>query len=74
AVANGSYPFSPILNGSLAMIYYPDETAVFISPSVTWSVLQDLDLNVLTQLFIGSEESVFQNAGNVAAASLKWNF
>ncbi|MEX0770173.1 MAG: hypothetical protein WD035_05540 [Balneolaceae bacterium] len=72
--ANGSYPFSPILNGSLAMIYYPDETAVFISPSVTWSVLQDLDLNVLTQLFIGSEESVFQNAGNVAAASLKWNF
>ncbi|MEX0995317.1 MAG: hypothetical protein WD599_07275 [Balneolaceae bacterium] len=72
--ANGTYPFSPIFSGSLAMIYYPDEQAVFISPAVRWSVLQDLDMNVFTQLFAGSEESVFQHAGNVVATSLKWNF
>lgn len=70
----GNYPFSPVWNGSLALIWYPDEEAVFISPSVTYSVAQNLDLNVLTQFFAGSDDSVFSNAGNVVAASLKWNF
>ncbi|WP_340104482.1 hypothetical protein [Rhodohalobacter sp. 8-1] len=70
----GSYPFSPILNGSLAGIYYPDEFAAFLSPSITWSVLQDLDFNILLQIFAGSEDSAFSNAGNVAAGSLKWYF
>lgn len=70
----GSYPFSPILNGSLAGIYYPDESAAFLSPSVTWSVLQNLDLNILLQAFAGSKDSAFSNAGNVVAGSLKWHF
>jgi hypothetical protein len=69
-----SYPFNPLLNGSIAAIYYPDEDAVFISPSITYSLTQNTDLNVLTQLFLGSDDSVFANAGNVVAASLKWNF
>jgi hypothetical protein len=70
----GSYPFSPVWNGSLAAIWYPDESAVFISPSVTHSLTQDIDLNLLAQIFIGSDDSVFANAGSVAAGSLKWNF
>lgn len=69
-----NYPISPIVNGSLAGIYYPDEDAVFISPSITWSVTQNTDFNILTQLFVGSDDSAFSNAGNVVAASLKWNF
>jgi len=69
-----SYSFSPILNGSLSAIVYPDEEALFISPSVTWSLLQDVDLNLLTQIFIGSDDSAFSNAGNVVAGSIKWNF
>lgn len=70
----GSYPFSPVWNGTLAVIWYPDESAVFISPSITRSVTQNTDLNVLAQIFAGSDDSVFSNAGNVVAASLKWNF
>lgn len=70
----GTYPFSPILSGSLAGIYYPDESAAFLSPSITWSVMQNLDLNILFQVFAGSDDSVFSNAGNVFAGSLKWHF
>ena len=70
----GSYPFSPILNGSLAGIYYPDEAAAFLSQSFTWSVIQNLDLNILFQIFLGSDDSAFSNAGNVFAGSLKWHF
>jgi hypothetical protein len=70
----GSYPFNPLLNGSLAAIWYPDEKAVFLSPSVTYSLTQDIDLNLITQLFLGSDDSAFSDAGSVIAASLKWNF
>lgn len=69
-----SYPFNPLLNGSLAAIWYPDEQAAFFSPSVTYSVTQNMDFNMLTQIFVGSDDSAFANAGNVVAASLKWNF
>lgn len=69
-----SYPFSPIFNGSFAAIYYPDESAAFLSPSVNWSVLQNLDLNLLGQLFAGSDDSAFSTAGNVFAASLTWYY
>jgi len=72
--AQGSYPFSPIWNGSLATIYYPDEEALFLSPSVTWSASQDIDINLFTQIFIGGDDSAFSNAGNVVAGSIKWNF
>ncbi|WP_141691489.1 hypothetical protein [Rhodohalobacter halophilus] len=72
--AQATYPFTPIWSGSLAAITYPDEEALFISPSVTWSALQDLDVNLLTQIFIGSADSVFSEAGNVIVGSIKWNF
>lgn len=70
----GSYPFSPLWNGSLSAIWYPDERALFLSPSVNWNVAQNIDLNLLAQLFAGSNDSVFANAGNVVAASITWNF
>ena len=35
----GTYTFSPILSGSLAGIYYLEESAPFLSPSITWSVI-----------------------------------
>jgi len=72
--AQGSYPFTPVWNGSLAVVYYPDEEAVYISPSVSYSVGQNVDFNLITQIFAGSSDSAFSNAGNVVAATLKWNF
>ena len=70
----GSYPFNPVWDGSLALILYPDERAVFISPSITHSLTQDIDVNILAQIFAGSDDSVFSNAGSVIAGSVKWNF
>lgn len=72
--ATASYPFSPVWNGSAAAIWYPDEESIFFSPSLSWSVGQNTDLNILSQIFLGSDSSVFANAGSVVAASLKWNF
>jgi len=71
---SASYPFSPVWNGSLAAIWYPDESAVFISPSITHSLTQNIDLNILAQIFAGSDDSVFANAGTLVAGYVKWNF
>lgn len=70
----GSYPFSPVWNGSLALIWYPDEQALFISPSVTRSLTQNTDLNLIAQIFAGSDDSAFSGAGTLIAGSVKWNF
>lgn len=69
-----SYPFSPIWNGSFATIWYPDEEALFMSPTLGYSIHQNVDINLLTQIFIGSNDSIFGSAGSVAMASVKWSF
>ena len=73
-MTQASYPFSPLWNGSFATIWYPDEEALFLSPALTYSLHQNIDLNLLTQIFLGSSDSVFGSAGSVAMASVKWNF
>lgn len=73
-MSQASYPFSPIWNGSFALIWYPDEEALFFSPTVTHSLHQNIDLNFLSQFFIGSRDSIFGSVGSVAMASVKWNF
>lgn len=73
-MTQASYPFSPVWNGSLAVIGYPDEEALFLSPTVTYSLHQNIDLNLLSQIFIGSRDSIFGSAGSVMMSSVKWNF
>lgn len=68
------YPFSPILNGSMSLMYLPAEEAVFISPSINWSVITNLDLQFVSQVFRGSSDSIFNRAGSAIYFALKWSF
>jgi len=46
-----SYPFTPLINGSLATIYSPVRThALFINPTLTVSVAQNWDLDFVGQI------------------------
>jgi hypothetical protein len=74
ATVQGSYAFSPLLSGTLSLAGYPDERAVFISPSVTRSVTENADLTIVSQHFFGADDSIFSDAGFVVAAMFKWNF
>lgn len=69
-----TYPIHTLVDSTLTAIYYPDEDAVFISPSVTWSVIENLDFQILGQFFAGGDDSAFATAGNVITAQLKYNF
>lgn len=69
-----SYPMGMRHQLSLAGFYYPTESAVFFSPNYSYSVGQNVDLTLLSQIFIASESSLFANAGTTFAALLKWSF
>lgn len=69
-----SYPFTPLCSGSLSTVLYPDEKGMFISPQVSYSAGENLDLQLLSQIFAGSSDSVFSDAGIVVSGSVKWNF
>lgn len=69
-----SYPFSPIVNAGLAGFYYPDGGVYFLSPSADFSILQELDAQILFQLFGGERSGIFAQAPQLMALSLTWNF
>lgn len=69
-----SYPIHPLIDGILTMIGYPDEDSIFISPALRWSVIENLDLEILGQFFIAGDESALARAGDLVTASLKYNF
>jgi len=73
-MTQASYPFSPIWSGSFSGVWYPDEEALFLSPALSYSLHQDIDVNILAQIFMGSRDSIFSSAGSVMMASVKWNF
>lgn len=76
-----SYPVNPLLNLTLAGIYYPDADGYFIGPSATFSVKEDLDLSAFIQLFnvemeFDTQVGKFKRRikQNYVHARLKWNF
>ncbi len=74
ATLSFTYPFSPILNGSVALMYMPDLDAAFISPSISWSIYTNFDLQFVSQVFRGSRNSVFNEAGTALYFALNWSF
>ena len=48
---NISYPATPLVNLSLAGIYNPSNRMVFIIPTLTFSLMNNLDLSVIAQSF-----------------------
>lgn len=70
-----TYPIHPLLDGTLTTIGYPDEESMFISPALTWSVIENLDMRILGQFFVaGNSEPAFDLVGHLLTASLKYSF
>lgn len=68
------HPFTPIFNGGLALMALPDQESYFVSPSATWSLVTNLDLDFVSQVFIGGKETIFSQAGSAWYFSLKYSF
>lgn len=71
-----SYQFTPLFYGGLSLIAYPGTNAFFINPSIAYSLRQNLDLNLVGQLFF-DESPITGDYGSVLRSGfvrLKWSF
>ncbi len=68
------HPFSPIFNGSMAIMALPDQEALFLMPRAGWSLTTNFDLDVISQIFVGGDDTLFSEAGSAWYMSLKYNF
>lgn len=55
--AQVSYPFSPLMSGSLAAIWFPGVDGYYLGPALTWSLMNNLDLSIFLQYFSGKFSS-----------------
>lgn len=71
-----TYQFTPLFFGGMAVIAYPGSNAFFLNPLLTFSLKQNLDLNLIGQLFF-DDDPVTGNYGAVSQSAylrLKWSF
>lgn len=58
-------PVSPLLIANMASIINPCDGSWFISPTIQYSLAEDLELSAVGQLFFGEKKSEFGNYGKL---------
>lgn len=69
-----SYTFHPLLSGSAAIMYFPENNGAFISPTLTVSLAENFDLDAIAQLFFAKQGSAYTAQSKQLFARLKWSF
>ena len=75
---NVTYPLSPLLQGGLAAIWYPEWKGVYLGPTFDLSLNSNLGLSLILQYFTAE----FENLSGIRSREnytfgflrLKWNF
>jgi len=71
---NISYPVTPLINLSLAGIYNPSNRMVFIIPTLTFSLMNNLDLSVIAQSFQSFDPELYGSLQTSIFVRLKGSF
>lgn len=66
--------FSPLVSSGIAVMVLPDIEAAFVMPNLKYSLLTNLDLEVLAQIFAGGKNTLFEEAGYALFTALKYSF
>lgn len=69
-----SYNFSPLFNGGLATIFYPGSNALFINPTCSVSLNQNLDLDLIGQFFFDTPNEQYKAVNKFLFLRLKWSY
>lgn len=75
---SASYPITPRLNSTLAIMYYPDWKGLFAGPSLDYNVAENINLSLIFQLFSAELEDFTGSASRqetgVGYFRAKWSF
>jgi len=70
-----SYPLSPLMNASITNIYSPSEAqAIFLNPSITYSLGQNFDLDFVAQLMFNNGTEGYESPVQGYFLRLKFSF
>ena len=69
-----SYDITPLMRGSLFAIYNPDDHSNVIVPSVSYSVITNLDLYLIGLIFNGDNFTQYGDYGTSFYARIKYSF
>lgn len=69
-----SYDITPLVRGSVFALQNPIDGSRVVVPSVTWSVVTNLDLTAIGLLFHGDALTEFGGYGESGYLRLKWSF
>ena len=67
------YPFNPLLSGNLALMYFPKLEGYYIGPSMSFSLMDNLDFSFYVQFFSGKFTNMRQNF-SLGFLRFKYNF
>lgn len=69
-----SYQLHPLLTGGAAFMFFPSDQALFINPTLTWSVFPNWDVDVVGQIFFDELKEKYQAVAELLFFRVKWNF
>jgi hypothetical protein len=69
-----SYPIHPLLDGTLALMYYPDLDGYFVNPSLKYSLSDNIQLSAYGQIFTGEFMQNMEETINFLFFRFKWSF
>ena len=72
--AQASYPVTPLLNADVSIIANPHDQSYFVSPTVTYSLSQNLEAMLTGQIFSGDSGTEFGSIGQLYFLRIKWSF
>jgi hypothetical protein len=76
--ASASYPFTPLLSGGFATIWYPQWKGAYLGPSIDLSLNSNFDLSLIVQYFTAEFEypsgSSKRENNTFGFLKFKWNF
>lgn len=72
--AEVAYTFTPLVYGSLSISTNPADFSFYIAPSVNWSVFQNIDLFIISQLFFGDPNTLYGDVDDLLAFRVRWSF
>jgi len=69
-----SYTLHPLVNIALASIYYPSDKTLFLNPTVTISIVTNLDLDLVGQIIYDDKSKNYKASAKLMFVRLKWSY
>lgn len=73
-LAQLTYPVTPLVNSGLSTIVNPFDHSFYIGPSISISLMNNLELFISGQFFSGPDGTQYGDIGNLLYWRIKWSF